>query len=169
MLKRLKAAWKALRNPEIIEPEIQIIEVVKEVRDPVTGLMTRNTFEQVVNREFSRAKRSNQDLVIVYVDLDNFKEVNDTKGHLAGDKYLKKFADIALQNIRSFELLARWGGDEFTLLLSATEEDAGKVMERIHNSFPNFSWGITAWNKYEQLEYVIDLADSKMYDMKNTK
>ena len=128
MKKRLKAALKAFMDPKIIEPKI----------DELTGALTRDTFIRVANREYKRAQRLEQELILIFIDLDSLKRINDTYGHETGDNYLKEFAKTALEYIRSFDILARIGGDEFVLLLSTTEEGAINIIKRIHKSFPNF-------------------------------
>lgn len=167
IMKRLKAAWMALIDPKIIEPKI--IEVIKDESDKLTGALTRGTFVKAGEREFDRAQRQKQPLTLVFVDLDGLKKINDTYGHSAGDEHIKKFVKTALKHIRSVDLLARWGGDEFILLLSTTKAGAENTMERIRESFQHFSYGIDIWSDKSALECLIQNADKKMYEMKKTK
>ena len=158
MKKRLKAALKAFMDPKIIEPKI----------DELTGALTRDTFIRVANREYNRAQRLKQELILIFIDLDGLKRINDTYGHRKGDNSLKEFTKTTFEHIRSIDILARMGGDEFALLLlSTTEEGAKNTIERIQESFPHFSWGISVWNKNDELSVVLNKADKKMYEMKN--
>lgn len=159
MIKRLKAAFKAFKKPGIIE----------EDKDLLTGVLSRKAFLRASEREFQRATRGEQSLVLAFIDLDNLKEKNDRYGHAEGDLYLKTFTQTALVHIRSFELLARWGGDEFVLLLSADEENAEQIICRIYNLFPNFSWGTSVWDKKEDFYTTLEKADKEMYGMKKRK
>lgn len=160
MIKRLKVALMAFKNPDLIK---------ETGKDFLTGALSRKAFINASKREFKRAIREGYSLALVFIDLDGLKEVNDKCGHAKGDRYLKKFAKAALKHIRSFELLARWGGDEFVLLLSADEENARQIVCRIYDSFPNFSWGTSAWEKKEDFSVVLKKADKKMYKMKKSK
>jgi diguanylate cyclase (GGDEF)-like protein len=131
MIKRFKAAWLAFKYPEIVE-----------VKDELTGALTRKAFFREANRELARAKREQREISFVSIDLDNLKEINDIKGHKQGDFYLKKFANIILENIRPYDVFARIGGDEFILLLPGVKPaEARKTMRRIYLIFPEFSWG----------------------------
>lgn len=159
MIKRLKAAFKAFKSPDLIE----------EIKDFLTGALLRNAFINASEREFQRATREELPLVLVFVDLDNLKEVNDTQGHAKGDFYLTNFAQTVFREIRSFELLARWGGDEFVLLLSADEKIAWQIIGRIYDSCPHFSWGISVWGKNKSFYQVLKDADKYMYKMKSQK
>ncbi len=87
------------------------------VRDPLTGLHNRRYLDETLNRELSRAKRENSQLCIILIDLDFFKKVNDTYGHLAGDEVLKGFAHILRDHSRQGDVACRYGGEEFMLML----------------------------------------------------
>lgn len=160
MVKRLKAAFKAFKSPDLIE---------KTGKDFLTGALLRKSFLKASKREFKRAVRYGQSLALVFVDLDNLKEVNDELGHEEGDRYLKDFVHTTLLHIRPFDILARWGGDEFLLLLSTDEENVEQIIRRIYDSFPNFSWGTSAWDEKEDFSVVLKKADKKMYKMKKSK
>jgi diguanylate cyclase (GGDEF)-like protein len=85
--------------------------------DALTGLYNRRYAEQRLNAEISRSERRGHPLAIVLLDLNDFKEINDTCGHAAGDLVLKEFAERLNRSIRGSDLAVRWGGDEFMLLL----------------------------------------------------
>lgn len=162
MFKRIDAAVKAFLDPKIIEVEI-------ERRDVLTGLLTRGALWEDSMREFERAKREKKVLSIVFIDLDGLKEVNDTQGHPMGDFYLKEFSKIASKHLRPSDLLVRWGGDEFLILMYATEKEVAITMNRIKGLFANFSWGSEIWSKKNELKKVIANADEAMYKMKREK
>ena len=86
-------------------------------RDPLTGLYNRRYLDETLERELSRAKRENYQLCLVLIDLDFFKKVNDTYGHLAGDEVLKTFAALMHDNSRQGDVPCRYGGEEFLLML----------------------------------------------------
>ena len=86
--------------------------------DAVTGLSNRHLFEQAIHAEVERAERNGSQLSLIIFDIDNFKEYNDTWGHPAGDARLKAMANIILENLRRYDIAARYGGDEFAIILS---------------------------------------------------
>ncbi|MFN8413689.1 MAG: GGDEF domain-containing protein [Anaerolineales bacterium] len=100
--------------------------------DPLTGLYNRRHFYENAQQEFQRAKRYNLALSVLIVDLDIFKQVNDKYGHSVGDQVLIHASGVFKMLIRSFDLLARFGGDEFVILLKETNEKQAQVVaERI--------------------------------------
>ncbi len=92
--------------------------------DPLTGCRNRRFFDQVINREIQRHRRYRIPLSMVFVDVDRFKSINDTLGHEAGDRVLQQVADFLARNVREADYVFRWGGDEFLILISCTEEEA---------------------------------------------
>lgn len=102
------------------------------MRDALTGLPNRRYMQEFMQMEVPRAQRTGQPLLIAQLDLDRFKAVNDTHGHAAGDKALCAFADRVSACIRSTDVLARWGGEEFVLMMShTTVEEGARVLERV--------------------------------------
>ena len=89
-------------------------------RDELTGLVNRRFLTELLTRELQRRERLGQNLCLALIDIDHFKRVNDTHGHAAGDEVLRAFAGEALNSIRVADSLARWGGEEFLLLLPDT-------------------------------------------------
>ncbi|MEN6636523.1 MAG: GGDEF domain-containing protein [Clostridiaceae bacterium] len=87
------------------------------VRDPLTGLYNRRYMEETFDREIHRAIRKQQQLTIIMADIDGFKEINDTVGHVLGDKVLIKVSALLMKNIRTSDVACRYGGDEFCLIL----------------------------------------------------
>ncbi|MBA4372135.1 MAG: GGDEF domain-containing protein [Thermodesulfovibrio sp.] len=95
--------------------------------DPLTRIGNRRHFFQIANSELERSRRYNRPFTVAYMDLDNFKTVNDTLGHKAGDSLLKAVAATIKEHIRSTDTAARLGGDEFALFLPETEAEAARI------------------------------------------
>ncbi len=93
--------------------------------DELTGLLNRRGFTEAFRRELATARRTGTGGVLVIIDLDGFKVVNDTHGHLAGDQYLRRVAKVLAEKVRGMDVVARLGGDEFALLLTDTTAEAG--------------------------------------------
>ncbi len=103
--------------------------------DPVTGLFNRRYFETQIQAEVHRARRQQQDLALLMVDIDDFKRINDTLGHLEGDRVLRDVANLLRRGVRIFDLCARYGGEEFAIVMpGATRQVALQVAERIRRS-----------------------------------
>ena len=103
------------------EREVQTLqELLREqaIRDPLTGLYNRRYLDETIGRELIRARRSGHEMGIIMCDIDFFKRVNDTWGHLAGDEVLKAFAALLSRNARGSDIVCRYGGEEFLLLLA---------------------------------------------------
>jgi diguanylate cyclase (GGDEF)-like protein len=95
-------------------------------RDPLTGLLNHQAFSDVLGLEIERAQRYDHGLTLVFVDLDNFKEINDTLGHMEGDRVLHRFASLASSMLRGSDVAGRMGGDEFAVLLLESDKHAGE-------------------------------------------
>lgn len=103
--------------------------------DALTGLYNRNKFKELFGKEIRRGVRYNNDLSIVLFDIDHFKKVNDTYGHQIGDEVLKELSQIVIDNVREHDVIVRWGGEEFLILLPETSiEGAYTVAEKIRAS-----------------------------------
>ncbi|MCP4492250.1 MAG: diguanylate cyclase [Gammaproteobacteria bacterium] len=113
-------------NTEHEEDQNRLKEMA--TRDALTGIYNRRFFNEQVMQEFNRAKRYNSDLSIMILDIDHFKTLNDEKGHQAGDYYLVQFAALLKQASRSADIVARYGGDEFVMVLPHTSLDKAIVL-----------------------------------------
>jgi diguanylate cyclase (GGDEF)-like protein len=123
---------KSLHNPKIIEIHLFEKAARSSTYDNLTGLLNRNSFDEILKREISRANRHDTNLTLLFLDLDDFKRVNDTLGHLAGDEVLKKVAQIVMTEKRSEDIGARYGGEEMAVLLPETSKaDGWLIGERI--------------------------------------
>jgi diguanylate cyclase (GGDEF)-like protein len=115
------------------------LELEEETRrDAMTGVYNRAYLDQVLAREFENSTRHKWPLSVAFADLDNFKRINDTFGHQAGDRILQATARILSGNTRETDLIARYGGEEFVIVLPATDaQTARSVCERIVTAFQN--------------------------------
>jgi diguanylate cyclase (GGDEF)-like protein len=105
------------------------------ITDVLTGLFNRRHFNELLGKEFSRARRFNEPLACLMLDIDHFKDVNDTYGHPAGDGVLSEIAALLKGVVRMFEVAARYGGEEFVLLLPRTKpKEAVKPATRLLES-----------------------------------
>ena len=96
--------------------------------DQLTNLHNRHFFYKVIKKEFSLMKRYGYESIIIILDVDDFKNVNDTYGHLVGDQLLKQLAQLILNNIRESDTIARYGGEEFIILAPRTNLEAGTIL-----------------------------------------
>jgi len=138
--------------------------------DPLTGLANRRAWEEELRREVARAARNSHRLALVMLDLDHFKQVNDTRGHQAGDTVLAEAAASWRTAVRTTDFLARYGGDEFAMLLPDCPAEYGEtVLERIRTVIPpgcSCSAGIAYWNGDESAEALLARADAALYEAK---
>ena len=139
--------------------------------DRLTRLANRRAWDDRFDEELERARRSEQPLSMVMIDVDNFKLVNDRDGHLAGDQLLARVADGWRAAVRGGgDFLARLGGDEFALLApSADECGALEVVRRLHDAIPegvSCSIGVATWDRHESGADLFRRADEAMYEVK---
>ena len=148
------------------------------ITDALTGLLNRRGFAQLGDREIERFHRYGHPLSMIMLDIDHFKGVNDTYGHAFGDEVLKSLASSCQMNVRSMDLIGRFGGDEFIILLPETDmPSANEVAERIRENFSktpfstdagshylSVSLGIAdAWEGIKDLNDLIQRADHVLY------
>ncbi|MDX1334305.1 MAG: EAL domain-containing protein [Gammaproteobacteria bacterium] len=133
--------------------------------DPLTDLINRREFEKMLQQAMRRIRRSDQPLILFYMDLDNFKVVNDSCGHAAGDELLKEVTQLLSTRFRESDVLARLGGDEFGALLeNCTIENARLVAEEVRKSIANFrfTWGKHTFNIGVSIGMVLVDKDSSL-------
>lgn len=138
--------------------------------DPLTGLANRRVWEETLERELARAARESQPLSLVLIDIDHFKRYNDTRGHPQGDRLLHDAARAWSQRLRSTDLLARVGGEEFAVLLPVCPpEDARVVAERLRRSVPDgqtCSLGVVTSTGLASASELYAAADTALYRAK---
>jgi len=103
--------------------------------DPLTGVFNRREFRIIAEKELIRTKRYGRPMSILMMDIDHFKNLNDTYGHAAGDKALQQFTKICSTSLRTMDVIARWGGEEFVVLLPETDiKGASTIAERLRKA-----------------------------------
>ena len=111
------------------------------MRDVVTMIGNRRFFESAFAEELEKARRTGDDFCLALADLDRFKLVNDRFGHLVGDRLLRHFAEILVENVRAQDRVARFGGEEFAVMLpGANLSDAVKAVERVRKVLESKQW-----------------------------
>jgi len=152
--------------------------------DSLTNALNRAAFMEMAEKVMSLSKRNKRKFAIVYIDLDDFKKINDTHGHEFGDEFLNEFSKKIMSIIRESDLFARFGGDEFVLLLPETDENGAQVFikrlrEILEDEFEfrgkkikyKFSAGIAVFpdDDGNDLEKFINIADERMYSDKRKR
>jgi len=139
--------------------------------DGLTGLLNRTGFIAAAARQRAMARRRGEPLALVIIDLDDFKRVNDRDGHAAGDRLLIELARSWTAFLRPGDLLARFGGDEFVLLIEGTSEDQiGKVLARLARSHPAlWTSGAVVCSDDESLDAALQRADARLYEAKRPR
>lgn len=148
--------------------------------DSLTGLFNGRGFQELARAELARAARSGNPLTVAYIDLDNFKKVNDTLGHNTGDQLLQEAASAMKHALRQVDQVARLGGDEFALMLPDTGIESArtavvKVQQSLLNRMKEKEWPVTASIGVltfivppVSVDHMIRLVDNLMYTVKNT-
>jgi diguanylate cyclase len=164
-----------------LEAKLQhMSELVRE--DQLTGSLNRRGLDDVFEREMARADRRGTPLCIAILDLDDFKRLNDTYGHIAGDSALKHLVKIVKDTLRSMDVIARFGGEEFLILLPETSiEAASLTMTRLQRDLTRhffmhdnekvlitFSAGVALRRPHEDQNELVKRADKAMYQAKQT-
>lgn len=174
-------------------PDANKMEVIKKINfmythtkqmsitDNLTKMFNRRHFENEFEREFRRSKRYKTDLSIAVIDIDLFKKINDTYGHSCGDYVLKEVAFLMKNNFRQTDILFRYGGEEFVVILTETPHETACVpLERLRKRVENnkflfnnqeiqvtISIGVTSKTDFEKAQDMFDLADKALYEAKN--
>lgn len=151
------------------------------IRDSLTGLLNHQAVKEELSREFARAERLQQPLSIAIIDIDHFKRVNDSYGHLIGDQVLRSFARLLQQRLRKSDLIGRHGGEEFLVALPNTSlVEARTLIDTIRTSFAalrhygpageftvTFSAGIAGYPHHRSQLGVVQAADAALYQAKH--
>ncbi len=174
-------------------PDANKMEVIKKINfmythtkqmsitDNLTKMFNRRHFENEFEREFRRSKRYKTDLSIAVIDIDLFKKINDTYGHSCGDYVLREVAFLMKNNFRQTDILFRYGGEEFVVILTETPHETACVpLERLRKRVENnkflfnnqeiqvtISIGVTSKTDFEKAQDMFDFADKALYEAKN--
>jgi len=140
--------------------------------DELTGLPNRRLWEEQLPSELARAQRHDQPLYVVMLDVDRFKLYNDANGHLAGDRLLKSAAAAWRGALRPYDLLSRYGGEEFSLILfGCARLEAIAVVDRLRRVTPanqTLSAGLAEWDGEEPASALVGRADAALYAAKRS-
>ncbi|MCF7890759.1 diguanylate cyclase [Candidatus Bipolaricaulota bacterium] len=154
------------------------------IRDPLTGLYNRRYFNETLKKEVQKAKRYDNPLAFLMIDVDRFKEINDRYSHQTGDEVLREVADLLEENVRSADTVVRYGGDEFLVMMPETNGGVTNTVDRLKDeldrwneradlvNFPlTLAMGVSHWKPDQErdVEQALKEADKKMYeDKRNT-
>lgn len=189
LLARVKSLLRIKHLHDALEEKIRELETVQEqlrqlaITDGLTELYNYRFFKEQLHLEISRAKRHNINVSIAMIDIDYFKNYNDTNGHPAGDIVLKNIAQLLSSNIRKIDIAARYGGEEFALILVETDKQAAtyvatkikKLVEQHRFQYeetqPNgkltISMGVATFpDDAIKPEELVSLADKRLYQAK---
>ena len=151
--------------------------------DGLTGVHNKRYFGEMLEREVSRSMRYDRTFALFLIDIDHFKEVNDTMGHLAGDAVLRQLGAVVRNRMRRDDIVARIGGEEFAVLLPEVDATAGtevaedlrKMVESTPFRFESdtlhvtISIGVTAWKQgFATGDDIVKAADDKLYEAKRS-
>jgi diguanylate cyclase (GGDEF)-like protein len=153
------------------------------ITDELSGVYNRHHFNQILKQEFERCLRYERPLSLIIIDIDNFKEINDRYGHICGDEVIRQYGAMLKENVRTTDILARFGGDEFAIIMPETNAQQALVVTRKIESLCNqrkfnlahdeisvtISIGLAEmiWNDDLKPEDLIHKADHAMYQAKN--
>ncbi len=164
------------KNRELKKAKARVEKVMRT--DKLTKLANRRAFMEFLKKTLAQSRRYDNNLTIIMLDLDNFKEINDSYGHPVGDQVLRKVGDILAENVREGDMAARFGGDEFIILMPQTAAaEAVNMAHRIRKKVksinlsavkkpPTLSLGITEFKGEESAEDLLNRADKAMYEAK---
>ena len=155
------------------------LEIISKT-DELTGLPNRRDLREKIQQEAHRATRMNRNFCFIFIDIDKFKNINDTYGHQCGDEVLKTVASTIRQLLRKYDFVARWGGEEFLAVLPETEIQGAKIVaerfrqsiESLHIKYTDIeipvtvTLGVSQFDGELGIDKSIQLADEALYDGK---
>lgn len=163
-------------NRQLMEKNAELERLSRT--DPLTGAFNRMKIDEVLSYELEQAKRYQHNFSVIIVDIDHFKQINDTYGHQVGDLVLKGFSDIISQCIRKSDTLGRWGGEEFVIICPQSDQQQTHTLaEKLRTRILDYklegldqitaSFGVTSYQKGDLEKDLINRADGAMYQAKN--
>lgn len=171
--KRTEAYARSLEE-KVAERTRQLEELARI--DPLTGVYNRRAMQELLNRELRSARRRQSVISVIYLDVDKFKQINDTLGHIAGDEVLQVLGKILREQLREIDIPCRFGGDEFCVILpdcsvEHAQEKAHEILSSFVVKYPDLSLSIgiaeTGPEEYMDEQELLLAADKKMYEAKN--
>lgn len=145
--------------------------------DSLTGILNRHAFKKALNEQVAQSRERKNPMSVIFFDIDHFKSINDNHGHLVGDEVLKYLTLLIREGIAHNDVFARWGGEEFVILLPNTSFTVAQVIaERLrkrielqsHFNFPiTSSFGVTCLRQNDSAQSLIQRADQLLYDSKH--
>jgi diguanylate cyclase (GGDEF)-like protein/PAS domain S-box-containing protein len=165
--------WQDITERKHIEEEISLMATT----DALTGIANRRELNRQLEKEIERSKRYGVPLSLIMYDIDYFKRVNDTFGHDAGDRVLQTLTALVKSNIRTVDIVARWGGEEFMILMPQSDAEAAgdaaeklrqKIVEHPFEQVGNLtvSFGVTAFTSDDDLNVFLKRVDDALYHAK---
>ena len=188
LIKRLYKKIAEIKNPKWKKQSRDILDelnnsihgvYIKAITDQKTGLYNNYFFETVLDRELERARRLNHPVCLFILDIDHFKKINDTHGHIKADEMLKRLSTIVMKNTRSFDTVARFGGEEFIILFPETSlRKAKQITNRIRLAIKEdiflkqygltISGGLTKFHEEDNSQSIKIRADQGLNKAKNS-
>ncbi len=187
IIKRLNKKISLIQNKEI-KKSLSLISkelskymyetYMQAITDPKTGVYNNHFFSTILEMEIEKARRGSQKFSLLILDLDNFKKINDTYGHVKGDFILTRLATIITKNTRKFDIISRFGGEEFTILFPGTSlRKSKKLCQRIQEEVRGdiflkkfnvtFSGGLTKFKKEDNSTKILERVDKGLYKAKD--
>ncbi|WP_428026522.1 diguanylate cyclase [Arcobacter sp.] len=163
-------------NRKLEKSKKQLEEI--SITDPLTQVYNRLYLDKSYDYEVQRVKRYNNSFSIILIDIDHFKNINDTYGHSIGDEILKEIATILKENIRQTDKLGRWGGEEFLIICPQTNDEKARILAEnlktifSHHKFPSIenltcSFGVSMYDMNAKHDKTFSKADKALYIAKN--
>lgn len=178
---RLRVGWRMLDLQAELNRTKEAL-FVQATRDSLTGLLNRGAVMKLLEQEMARARRQTQTLRIGLCDIDHFKRVNDTYGHLAGDEVLREFARRLSDMLRTYDQVGRYGGEEFLIVVTTNEDKTPDPFERVRRAIADtpfsiddgplevtMSCGVATYSesKHADVNALIGAADAALYKAKD--
>lgn len=149
------------------------------ITDALTKLYNRAHFDDIISSITKHQRKADIDFALVIADIDHFKSINDNHGHQVGDQTLKKVADTLKKSLRENDIIARWGGEEFIIMLkNVTAEEAGMIAEKLRYAVESLkiddsisctcSFGISMYKPSENIDETFKRADDALYEAKHS-